>query len=76
MRRNFWGSMVIDGRKHSVAGGPKAKDGGMDFTLTQKTESGIKEVLRVQCTAAEDGSLLTEVFNEELVCIYRYMSRR
>lgn len=52
--RNFYIEADIDGRQTMLGGGPRAKDGGMDVTIYQRDEGGIKRVLTVTCRVRGD----------------------
>ena len=49
--RNFWVEADIDGRSTMLGGGPRAKDGGMDITIYQRDEGGIKQAFTIHCRA-------------------------
>lgn len=47
--RNFWIEAEVEGRKTSLAGGPRSKDGGMDILLTVREDGGISDAVRIVC---------------------------
>ena len=49
--RNFWIDADIDGRQTTLGGGPRSKDGGMDVTIYQRDEGGIKRAFTITCRA-------------------------
>jgi hypothetical protein len=51
----------VDGRQSRVAGGPRAKDGGITLHLYQRAGGEVKTALRVECLAFPDGTLCLEV---------------
>ncbi len=55
--RNFWLSADVDGRQSRVAGGPRAKDGGITLHLYQRAGGEVRTALRVYCHASSDGTL-------------------
>ena len=68
--RNFFIDLSVDGRASDIHTGPKSKDGGLNFRMTQNDSGEVKEVLRVYSTAHEDGSLVTTVWvNGQTYCI-------
>ena len=52
--RNFWIEAEVEGRKTSLAGGPRSKDGGMDVFLTVREDGGIREAVRIVCRSDGD----------------------
>lgn len=59
--RNFWIEADIDGRKTTLAGGPKGKDGNMHITIYQRSEGGIVEAVNINCISFFSGELQTTV---------------
>lgn len=59
--RNFWVNAEIDGQKTELSGGPRSKDGGMYIELMMRNDGGIVNVLRITCSAYEDGELRVRV---------------
>ena len=59
--RNFWVEADIDGYNSTPAGGPRRKDGGMDITVYQREDGGIKTAVRIFCRS-RDEKLITEVY--------------
>ena len=49
--RNFWVEADVDGYETYVKGGPRRKDGGMDVTVYQREDGGIKTAIRIVCRA-------------------------
>lgn len=74
--RNFYFHANIDGRKNTIKGGPRSKNGGMDLELRQSDGGVSSRTLRINCTPADDGSLLVEVYNEKNQCIHRRLTYR
>lgn len=60
--RNFWARVEVDGREHALAGGPAARDGGMDLTVYQRSAGEVVEALSVTCRALPDGTLRLRVW--------------
>lgn len=58
--RNFWIEADIDGRATMLAGGPRGKRDGMNVTIYQRDDGGIKTAVRIFCRE-NDGKLITEV---------------
>lgn len=59
--RNFWIEADVDGRNTNLAGGPRAKDGGMVVTLKQRELGCITTPVRIECFERH-GELVTEVY--------------
>lgn len=59
--RNFWVAGDVDGRRSLIAGGPRARDGGLTLTIYQRSRGGIATALKVHCVAFLDGTLLLQV---------------
>ena len=59
--RNFYLRAEIDGRKSELTGGPASKDGGMYIELMMRSEGKPVNVLRINCTAYDDGCLRVRV---------------
>ena len=59
--RNFYMKSKVDGRKTSLTGGPRSRDGGMVITLFQKEKGESVEVLSVISTVLPNGDLKTIV---------------
>lgn len=49
--RNFWLSADIDGRKTTLAGGPRRKDGGFELDVWMRVEGRRARVCRIIGTA-------------------------
>lgn len=58
--RNFWVEADVDGYQTMVSGGPRRKDGGMDVTIYQRDDGGIKTAVRIFCRANGE-NLVTSV---------------
>ena len=52
--RNFWVEADVDGRRTNVAGGPAAKNGGMDVTLYVRDQGAIHTAVQLYCRAFYD----------------------
>jgi hypothetical protein len=50
--RNFYIKAHVDGRTSLVAGGPRARDGGLILTVYQRCEGRVEKSLQVVCTAS------------------------
>lgn len=59
--RNFWIEAEIDGRETKMAGGPRAKDGGMEITIYQRSKAEITKAVRIWSSRIGD-KLVTIVF--------------
>jgi hypothetical protein len=70
--RNFWVAGDVDGRRSTLSGGPRGRDGGLSLTLYQRMEGQIAASLRVRCSACRDGTLSLEV---EPVLPFRFARR-
>lgn len=55
--RNFWIEADIDGRATNLAGGPRAKDGGFNLVIYQRSEGAIIKAATISGFAHEDGTL-------------------
>jgi len=65
--RNFWVEADIDGYNSTPAGGPRRKDGGMDITVYQREDGGIKTAVQIFCRSLGE-KLITKVeINGKLV---------
>ena len=58
--RNFWVEANIGGYVNTLKGGPRRKDGGMNITVYQREDGGIKTAVRIFCRS-RDEKLITEV---------------
>ena len=66
--RNFWVEADIDGYNSTPAGGPRRKDGGMNVTVYQRKDGGVKTAVRLFCRSIGE-KLVTDVYcGGELVC--------
>lgn len=61
--KNFIARVEVDGRLNDVLLGPRAKDGGMYIELMMRDaeHTGLVNVLRITCSAYEDGELRVRV---------------
>lgn len=61
--KNFIARVEVDGRLNDVLLGPGAKDGGMYIELMMRDaeHTGLVNVLRITCSAYEDGELRVRV---------------
>ena len=74
--RNFYVEADIDGRQTKLGGGPKAKDREMTVHIHQRRNGeAVYDAIKIRCTE-RDGRLLTEVFNQDGVCVYSYWTDR
>jgi len=60
--RNFWVEANIDGRNTLLAGGPRAKDGGMTIDLFIRDDGEIAKALHIVCWVCADGSLRVNAY--------------
>ena len=58
--RNFWVEADVDGYQNMVSGGPRGKTSGMDVTVYQREDGGIKTAVQIFCRS-RDEKLITEV---------------
>lgn len=47
--RNFWIEVEIDGRKTTLSGGPRAKDGSMSVTLYVREDGDSVRAVHINC---------------------------
>lgn len=47
--RNFYIKGNIDGKKSTISGGPRNKEGGMDFTIYIRNEGEIEKAFTLNC---------------------------
>lgn len=59
--RNFYIICEIDGYKTKLKGGPRAKDGGFNLTIYQRSGSEKIMALSVRGLAYADGKLVLEI---------------
>jgi hypothetical protein len=59
--RNFWIDAEIDGRKTTIASGPRSRDGGFDLSISMRDEGAVIRPLRVIGWCGSDGVLHLEV---------------
>jgi len=62
--RNWWLELDVDGRKHTVTGGPRAKDGGFSLQIFQRSDGASKKVLSVEGFVSESERLILDVSDE------------
>lgn len=58
--RNFWADITVDGRKTKIGTGPRAKDGGMEIKIYQRSKGEITLAYTISCGEV-DGRLFTNV---------------
>lgn len=56
--RNFWIEAEIDGRKHKLKGGPRAKTGGFKLTVQQRSNGSITKAVSVEGKVSQCGESL------------------
>jgi hypothetical protein len=59
--RNFWIAAKIDGRRSTLSGGPRGKDGGLCLTLYQRCRGSVAPSLSISCLSRNDGVLQIEI---------------
>lgn len=59
--RNFWLKGTVDGRRSSIRGGPRTRDGGFLLTLYQRSGGEVSAALSLHGLALSDGTLVVEV---------------
>lgn len=75
--RNFWIKANIDGRNTALEGGPPAKDGGFDLTITQRSARGIDTALRVVGLVHADGQVIeVQAFDARGFLVWSNMTER
>jgi hypothetical protein len=77
--RNFWLSAEIDGRKTSLDGGPRSKDGGMNLVIYQNHAGVPFKVLEVRCgpQLSDLDTLITSVYDyQDNVEVLRVSTKR
>lgn len=62
---NFYLKAQIDGRKTSLQGGPRNKNGGFDLTIYIRNKGGIEEALTI-LGREKDGKLTLSVQGESM----------
>ena len=75
MVRNFYIQGNIDGRKTSISGGSRKKDGGMFLVLTQRNNGCIEECASIECVADRD-ELKTIIYDKDGKSIYENVTKR
>ena len=75
--RNFWIDCDIDGRKTSLSGGPRARNGGMEIDIRQRDSNESVKALSIRCGQDySTGDLYTEVYDAEGILIYEFTTKR
>lgn len=74
--RNFWIEADIDGRKSTLAGGPRGKADGMEIDIYQRDDGGIFRAIDIWCYVDEDGNLITRIHNRQNEDITEVITRR
>lgn len=61
--RNWWIEADIDGRKTRLSGGPRAKDGGLDLVIKQRSGGAIVAPVEIRGRAktTDDGRTVLEL---------------
>lgn len=59
--QNFYIACEIDGRKSKLAAGPKAKDGGFDLVIYQRSEGEKTKALSVTGNVRLNGDLALDI---------------
>lgn len=73
--RNFYVEADVDGRATSLAGGPRAKDGGMTVRLYQRADGRIERAFTIECRE-ENGVLVRRVYNNDSEKVAEFESAR
>ena len=58
--RNWWLEADIDGRKTTLEGGPRNKEGGFDLTIYQRDKGSIRKAAFIRGRVNRDGFLVLE----------------
>lgn len=74
--RNFYIDCKIDGRKSRLTGGPRAKDGGFELTIYQRSEGEKMVVLRVEGTVRDDEMLALNTYTHDQALPITYNRKR
>lgn len=73
--RNFWVEGNIDGRETVLSGGPRAKDGGMNIKIFQRSEGQSRKAVEVNCYVGSDGeTLITHIQPSDKGCQVEVLS--
>jgi len=59
--KNFYIDCEIDGRKSRLTGGPRAKDGGFNLTIYQRSDGEKIKALSVMGTVRANGDLALDI---------------
>jgi len=59
--RNFWIEAQVDGKKHSVATGPRRADGGFGLQVYIRDKGDIRTAVRLSGRVDDDGELVLYV---------------
>ena len=73
--RNFWIDATIDDRKTPIATGPRAKDGGFDLTISQRS-AGAELVTLVVIGRADGDKLTLQVYSNVGNCSHLVLATR
>ena len=73
--RNFYLTADIDGRKTLLTGGPRAKTGEMSVEIRQRLDGRSVVACKIRCRE-RDGTLSTEVYDEEGNCVIEFVTER
>ena len=75
MVRNFYIQGNVDGRKTSLSGGSRRKNGGMFLVLTQRNNGNIENCASIECVANGD-ELKTIIYDKDGKAIYENITKR
>lgn len=65
--RNFWLSLTVDGRRTSIATGPRSRNGGFSLRIFMRSNGGVTEAANLDGEITPTGELLlTYTANGEL----------
>lgn len=59
--RNFWITLSVDGSQKTIATGPRAKDGGFDLQIKQRSAGGIELTADIIGRVTTDGQIVLSV---------------
>jgi hypothetical protein len=59
--RNFWIEGEVDGRRTSLAGGPRSKDGGFELAVYVRDKGSSEVAVRLSGRATRAGKLILNV---------------
>lgn len=63
MIQNFWIEANIDGKKGSLKGGPKSKDGGFLLTVHQRKDGESVKVIEIEGFVGKNNQLNTRIIS-------------